>query len=480
MSLLRPIDRTRGSRSSPLVPLPLLLLLALAALAGPDALTGAATLAALDAAAVATPGQPLPLEEAVRLARLHNPMVLESRANRGAASAARSEVAASRWPTLAIRETAVRTDGPADVFGMRLQQERFSFPAFVSSDPNQPDVADGFATELEVRAPVFTGGRIRSGIRQAGRMVEAATRIEEHTTRSVDLAVAGAYLDALLADSALALATRARDTTSRHVARAQDLYDAGMMVESDLLQARAQLAQMEEGVIRARNQSVLARTALAAAIGVDPATVDSLLVPSTPPIERPATLESAIQTALSRRADLRAMQARVDAAGAGIAQAQGEYFPSIGVAGRFSLHDVHSFGSHGRSFALVAQAEWSLWNGGATAARVRRSRQERSAAEEARRAQETKAEIEVRQAWNAIEEAEAREKAAADAVAASSRALAILEDRFEQGVAPMTDLLDAEMTLHEARVRNLQARFDRQRSIRTLSFAMGASPVPEA
>ena len=41
-----------------------------------------------------------------------------------------------------------------------------------------------------------------------------------------------------LARRAADLATKARDTTAKHVEQAQAFFDAGMMVESDLLQAR--------------------------------------------------------------------------------------------------------------------------------------------------------------------------------------------------------------------------------------------------
>jgi len=57
--------------------------------------------------------------------------------------------------------------------------------------------------------------------------------------------------------------------------------------------------------------------------------------------------------------------------------------------------------------------------------------------------------------------------------------MAILEDRFSQGVERVTELLDAETLAHEARVRETQAYFDMQSAIRTVRFATGQNPVPE-
>jgi outer membrane protein TolC len=127
----------------------------------------------------------------------------------------------------------------------------------------------------------------------------------------------------------------------------------------------------------------------------------------------------------------------------------------------------------------MAMARWDVWNWGQTQARVSRSKSERAAAEEAGRAYEQQVELEVRQAWQEVEGARARLAVAEEAVARAERALAILDDRFDQGVARVTDLLDAETMLNEARARDLNARFDLDRALRTLSFATGLPPVPE-
>jgi len=78
-----------------------------------------------------------------------------------------------------------------------------------------------------------------------------------------------------------------------------------------------------------------------------------------------------------------------------------------------------------------------------------------------------------------VEESRARLGAASSAVTTAERALSILEERFGQGIARATELLDAETMLNEARARELNARFDLQHSLRTLNFAAGVPPVTE-
>ncbi len=436
------------------------------------------------AAATGFPGpasasEVLRLEDAVLLARERSPMLLEARANRDAAKHAKREAWLTRLPSVEIRQLAVRTDSPMDAFGLQLQQERFSFPAFTMSDPNDPDEITNYSTEFQATMPVFTGGRLGAGIGQASRMAKAAEEIAAHTQSAVDLHVAEAYTGVLLAERFVELADVALETTTRHVEQAQAYFDAGMIVESDLLQARVQLAKMEEGKITAENNATLARAGLNRVMGVDLGRAFDL-EPEPPASDPQVTgLEEAIVTARAKRRDLAAVSEKVDAARLGIRRAFGEYLPEIAIGAKYALNDEKIFGDHGTSTTLMAMARWNVWNWGQTQARVSRAKSERSAAEESKRAYGQQVEFEVLEAWQGVDEARARLHVASEAVARAERAMAILEERFGQGVARVTDLLDAETMLNEARARELNARFDLDRSIRALNFAIGLAPVPE-
>jgi outer membrane protein TolC len=427
-----------------------------------------------------TTGEPLTLIQAIELARQNSPAIREAQANHDAARSAKREAWLYRLPSMEAKEMAVRTDSPADVFGMQLMQERFSFPTFTRSDPNQPAPFDNVATELSASLPLFTGWSLESGIKQAGMMAQAAEAIEAHTGRAVELGVSQAFFGSRLADRFLELAERARGTTAKHVEQAQAFFDVGMLVESDLLQAKAKLAEMDETVIRARNGARLARAGLSRAMGLEQ---DRLFDPAEPapfadPL--PADCDEALTRAMSARRDLQAVDRKVEAAGAGVTRARGELFPQVGLMGKCAWNDDRLFGTHGDSYTVGAMASWNVWNWGQTFTRVQRAESERRAATEVRRGYRQQVEFEVRQAWQGVEEARARLEAGSRGVEAAEKALAILEDRFGQGVARITDLLDAETMAHQARVREAQARSDLELAARTLSFAVGGSPVPEA
>jgi outer membrane protein TolC len=358
-------------------------------------------------------------------------------------------------------------------------QERFSFSDFVASDPNHPDPIDNFATEFEATWPIFVGGRVMAGLNQASQMAVAAEAMHGHTREAIALATASAYMNAVLAERSVELAQRARDTTARHVDQAQAFFDAGMVVESDLLLARVQLARMDEKLIAAENEKQLARARLFQWMGVEQGSAYALDSDVGAAESTSAPFDSALAGALERRHDVRAAEARVRAADFGIKRARGEYLPEVALVGRYSLNDDQLFGSNGESYSLMAIARWNVLDWGQTRARVSGARAQQAAAEQGRRAHLQAVEFEVRQAWLQTGEARDRLVIATRAVEQAERALRILEDRFEQGVVRIADVLDAETALDDARVRELNAHFDVARSGRTLAFATGLPPVPE-
>lgn len=438
-----------------------------------------AVVCALALAGPARAAEVLTLPAAVAAALQNSPMVLQAQAQQDAAAAGKREAGAMRLPHLQVREIGLRTDSPADAFGLQLMQERFSFPAFTMGDPNNPEPLNNYATEFEAAWPVFTGGRVMAGIGQADRMATAAAAVSDHTREAVALATASAYMDALLAQRAVELATRARDTTAKHVEQAQAFFDTGMMVESDLLQAQVQLARMEEKLISVTNGAKLARAGLFRVIGIAQDS-DYELDPQVAEVDpAAASLPEAMAGAHERRNDVKAVAAQVDAARLGVKRARGEYLPEVVLMGKYALNADQPFGGDGDSFTLMAMARWDVWNWGQTGARVSGARAQHVAAQQAQRGHDQQVEFEVRQAWQQIEEARARQAVASGAVAQAEKALSILESRFEQGVAKVTDLLDAETMLDDARVRELNAGFDLRRAARTLDFAVGLPPVPE-
>ena len=99
----------------------------------------------------------LTLAGALDRGRLQAHEIAVATARQRAAEARVQQAAGYRLPQVRISEQWIRTDSPADAFALLLNQERFSFPDFVTGDPNNPDPLSTAITRLEVEVPIWTG-----------------------------------------------------------------------------------------------------------------------------------------------------------------------------------------------------------------------------------------------------------------------------------------------------------------------------------
>jgi len=82
-------------------------------------------------------------------------------------------------------------------------------------------------------------------------------------------------------------------------------------------------------------------------------------------------------------------------------------------------------------------------------------------------------ELEVRKAFLERQEAEARLKVAREMVSEAEESLRMIEDRYRSGMAHVTELLDTETALSEARTRLAKALYDVEVSRTDLDLAVG-------
>lgn len=438
------------------------------------ALLAFAALAALPAAA--ENGEHLTLPEAMERARSDTLQVEAARARLEASEARVDEAKGHRLPTVSLEETWLYTDGPAEVFGLQLSQERFSFPEFVAGDPNDPDFFDNALTRLEISVPVYTGGEISTRIRQAELGREAASRQADWTSDAAALAAAEGYVRLAQAREQVELLERSLETVRAHAERARAYVEQGMLVDFELLRAEVEVARLQDQLTRARGQARVAEAALSFRLDADPDTEWRL-----DPLTAPAPLEENLEAWLARvegRADLQAAHHQVQAAELEAEVARAARRPRLGVAVQENFFDQWPLGTNGNHTAIVARASLEIFAGGRHKAAILAARAEaRAAARELARAEEG-ARLQVRNAWVQARSALERHTTAEAALDAARETERITQARFEKGIVQMVDLLDATTARREARTRELVARADAR--LATLRLALEAGLDPES
>jgi outer membrane protein len=134
------------------------------------ALCGTLALPVLAAAA-----GPLSLDEAIRHALSQNPELRAADRQAQAADARADAAKGALLPQIGVRYLMRRSDNPLDAFADKLNTRTVD-PAtdFTAAALNNPDTSTLHATQLSVEIPLYTGGRLMAGVREAGAYAAAA------------------------------------------------------------------------------------------------------------------------------------------------------------------------------------------------------------------------------------------------------------------------------------------------------------------
>jgi len=440
-------------------------------------LIGAAFLLVLALGAGPAPaGDTLTAEQAVSTALANSPALAASDAERAAAEARAAQAGGHWWPKLDLVEMYHGTTNPSEVFAYQLNQERFEMDEFFGSDPNNPDWLNNWMTRVELVQPVWLGGRLQSQVGQAKLMAEAQQHQHRRVRQQVAFDTLTAFTNLTKAREYHQLMVKARATTAEHLRLAEEFAEVGMIVKAEVLKARVYLSEMDELVTQADSGARLAEAALNFHMGLEQSTPQEL---ATLPGNSAAgaSLEEWMAMALERRDDLRSARTKREAGKLEEKKARSGFMPQIAVIGRYDLYDDQFLGSNGSSGSVMVNARINLFRGGADSKALDAARhQTRSYDENIDRFQEG-IRLEVRQAWQDLATARARRETARASLAAAEEALRITDERFQQGLEKMIDLLDAETSLREAEVRELTARYDEAFAIHRLHFAAGHSLI---
>lgn len=417
---------------------------------------------------------PLSIQQAMHDAAAGHPELKAAEARAQAAHAQWRQTIGYHLPALDVSEAFIRTGNPAEAFALQLNQERFSMAEFgnPANDPNNPELLNTYMTRVSATLPVFTGGMLYARSQQAGHLAKAADLELTRSRDQVTLKAASAWLDLRKAREYRDLMQHALATAEAHQQKAKEYFDQGMLAPSDILRAEVFVAEIKEYAARAAEQEQLALAALNFQRGHPQAEPVELAELDDDAVRADDTLLT-VERALAQRPDLRAAREKLKAAEGEITVSRSTFLPQIGLAAHFDRYDDKLLGDHGTSWAIMGQATLNVFHGGADRNAWKKAALDAQAGAQDLRHFAEGLELEVRQALAALTSATQRLHAAQTAQHSSRENLRVIEARYAQGAAPMTDLLDAQTSLRELDVRELTARYDKQLALYTLRVATG-------
>jgi outer membrane protein TolC len=417
--------------------------------------------------------QNLTLADAVRLALEKNPTVQAAEAYAQAVQEGISEAKAARLPRVDFSEGFTRGNNPVYVFGGLLTQRQFTAQDFALGFLNTPPPLDLFHTQFTGVLPLYDAGQTGRRIKDAKLNTQGARETRQRTRQEVIFSVVKAYTNELLARESLRVAEVAAESAQSDLARVEARQNQGLAVPSDLLSARVQLAQAQQDLLQGKSAVDLAHAALNVAIGL-PEDAATTIEPELKEIAFQAgVLAERQQRALKTRPDLLAADLGRQRAVNGFRMTRAEFLPKVSLFSGWEEDNQTFLGRGGNNWTAGVSLNFNVFDGGANRARLAAARfQERQA--EAQVAQMTAAvKVQVHEAYLNLSTAQQRVEVSRQAQSEAEESLRIIQNRYEAGLATITDLLRVETTRTAAQKNYLNALFDYRLSYAALELATG-------
>jgi outer membrane protein TolC len=427
----------------------------------------------LSAAAQNSDATALGLEEAVKVALQNNSLLKASELGVDEAKARVRIETSAYLPKLSFDHTMTRGNNPVYVFGSLLTQRRFTQENFALDRLNVPPPLNNFQNRFSATQSVYDFGRTSSRV-ALSRVGSRLSEKELDATRSdLIFRVAKAYYEGLLAREMVQVAEAAVRSARAAEDSARSRLQAGIALESDLLSVQVHRAGQEEALLKAASAQRLAQSALCFELGV-PLERQFILVKQVTPLPADTTDLPALQNAaLQNRPDYGQSQLALQNQELTVKSARSEFLPTVSLFGSWETDDQSFASRAGNNWLAGVNLHFNLFNGRADEARLAESRfqQRRTLAMQEHLVQAIR--LQVQKAVLDLETAGQRIAVSQQAVSQAEESVRIIRNRYETGLATVTDLLRAETALTAAKGNHLRAVFDQRIGAAHLELQVG-------
>ena len=396
------------------------------------------------------------LEKCKELAMQNNAKAQNSLLSIEAAKQTKNEAFTKYFPSVSATGVGFHASSP-------MMDMEFPIGAMLG-DPDMDPISmsmleKGIIGSVMAMQPIFAGGQIINGNKLAQLGVEVAELQKLMSDDEILLNVEQYYWQIVALEEKTKTIAEAETLLNRVHNDVKNALEAGLINRNDLLKVELKQNELESGKLKLANGLRLTKTVLAQFIGVAPNDFDidkSLIEKAnlalTAPIDH--------QSALYQRAEYQLLNKNIEANRLQVKMETGKYLPTVALGAGWNYMNFDRGSSHamnmdfGMVFAMVS-VPISDWLGGSRA--IKKQKIQVRMAENDKRDAEEMLLIQMQQLRNDVEEAAQQVFIADKTIAVALENVRLNSDYYEAGTALLTDLLDAQNSLQQARDQHTEA-----------------------
>lgn len=323
---------------------------------------------------------------------------------------------------------------------------------------------------IEINQAIFDGFQTRNNVQAAEAGVRAERQNLRNTEQNVLFDTASAYMDVIQNRQIASLRARNLEFLQEQLRAARARFEVGEGTRTDVAQAEASLAGARAQLTAARAAVGSSEAVYRQLTGINP----GALSPAQP-LSRllPGSLDGAYSTAFANHPAIKVRDALVDSSIFSVKAAEGAFLPQVGVSASLSQATTStSQGStSGTAASIGAQVTVPIYQGGQASATVRQRKEQLGQARIDIDVARDQVRAAVASAWTQLEASRASLSANQESVRASQLALnGVIEER-NVGQRTTLDVLNAQATVLDAQVAQVQA----QRNLVVSSYALASA-----
>jgi protease secretion system outer membrane protein len=300
---------------------------------------------------------------------------------------------------------------------------------------------------LQVRQPLMNMQRWFQ-FQQAKSVVEEVEANLDRDLQNLVVRVSGAYFEALMADEQLDLVLAQKKTYTALVDAAKKGFAAGSGTRTDIDDAQSRLDMASAQELEARQNQDLARRQLQLLVNQPVAQIAKLNVAAlqlSPPV--PANLDEWTQKAEQASPEVRAMQARLDAARREVSKAQAGHLPTLDAVAQWSnsgSENITRVNSRYENKTIGLQLNIPLYSGGYVNSSIRQAVAEQTRAEESLEALRRDLGVRVHKEYRGVSEGVMRVRALEQAARSAEQMMKSTQMSLVAGSRTQLDVLNAQ------------------------------------
>ena len=333
---------------------------------------------------------------------------------------------------------------------------------------------------------LFDGLATPRRIQLAKLNLDAATADLEKARDDIRVQVAQAYVQILYNEEIADVAQQQLVIDSLQVARLEGLFANGKASSAEVSQQKASLAQSQLTLVQAQNNVRTSLLTLAQLLEL-PSWENFSVVRPVVEVEELyiGHPDDIYADALGLRPEIRAEQLRLDGAAKQVQIAQAAYFPSLSLSAGMGTNYYSTFATQNfwnqlsNNFSQYVGLSLSIpiFNKFSTRNQVRSARLQQTTQQLQLQRTQQNLYKEIQQAWNSAVAARTKWEASRSAADAAQDAFELMQAKYENGKATMTEFNESRNRLVKAQSDAVQATYEYLYQTRLVEFYRGGSLV---